>query len=70
MYDAAWRYAALIEIYKTDEQVKKSDDAKSKASMLTQKVLAQFPESDWAPRAQRLQYMIEQGIPSYGSDQD
>lgn len=70
MYDAAWRYAALIEIYKADEQVKKSDDAKSKASMLTQKVLAQFPESDWAPRAQRLQFMIEQGIPSYGSDQD
>lgn len=69
-YDAAWRYAALIEIYKTDEQAKKSDEAKSKATGLTQKVLAQFPESDWAPKAQRLQYMIEQGIPTYGSDQD
>jgi len=70
LYNAAWRYAALIEIYKTDDQAKKSDDAKFKANTLTQKVLAQFPQSDWAPRAQRLQYMIDQGIPTYGSDQD
>ena len=70
MYDAAWRYAALIEIYKTNEQPKKSDDAKAKATGLTQKVLTEFPESDWTPRAQRLQFMIEQGIPSYGSDRD
>jgi len=70
LYDAAWRYAALIEIYKTGEQAKKSDDAKFKATTLTQKVLAQFPQSDWAPRAQRLQYMIDQSIPTYGREQD
>ncbi len=68
LYDAAVRYAALIQIYKTDEQTKKSDDSKAKAVATTQKVLAQFPQSDWAPRAQRLQYMIEQGIPTYGND--
>jgi len=70
LYDAAWRYAALIEIYKTNDEAKKSDEAKSKAIALTQRVLSQFSESDWMPRAQRLQYMIQQGIPSYGSDQD
>ncbi len=70
LYDAAWRRAALIEIYRTDEQPKKSDDAKFKATTLTQKILTQFPQSDWAPRAQRLQFLIEQGVPTYGSEQD
>jgi hypothetical protein len=69
LYDAAWRYASLIDIYKTDEQPKKSDDAKFKATTLTQKVLTQFPQSEWASRAQRLQFMIEQGIPAYGNEQ-
>lgn len=68
LYDAATRYAALIEIYTTDEQAKKSDDAKFKATELTKKLVTQFPESDWAPRAIRLQFMIDQAIPTYGSD--
>jgi outer membrane protein assembly factor BamD (BamD/ComL family) len=68
LYDAATRYAALIEIYKIDEQAKKSDDSKFKATELTKKLVAQFPESDWATRAIRLQFMIDQSIPSYGSD--
>lgn len=70
LYEAASRYASLIEIYKTDEQTKKSDDAKFKAKALAQKVLVQFPASDWAPRAQRLVYFIDQGIPTYGTGEN
>ena len=70
LYDAAYRQAALIEIYKTEEQAKKSDEAKSKAIALSQKVATQFPQSDWGARAQRLLYMVQQGIPAYGNVQE
>lgn len=67
LYDAAWRKAALIEIYKTENQSKKADEAKTRAIALAQKAVTQFPQSDWGVRAQRLLYMIEQGMPTYGN---
>ncbi len=67
LYDAAWRYSALIEIYKSEEQPKKSDEAKTKALNLAQKVASQFPDSDWGARALRLAYLIQQGVPTYGN---
>lgn len=67
LYDAAWRRSALIEIYKSEEQSKKSDDAKAKTLALTQKVVMQFPQTDWGARAKRLEYMVSQGIPTYGN---
>jgi outer membrane protein assembly factor BamD (BamD/ComL family) len=70
LYDAAWRRSALIEMYKTDDQAKKSEESKSKAIALAQRVTTQFPQGDWAARAQLLLYMIQQGIPTYGSQQD
>jgi outer membrane protein assembly factor BamD (BamD/ComL family) len=70
LYDAAWRRSALIEMYKTDDQAKKSEESKSKAITLAQRVTTQFPQGDWAARAQLLLYMIQQGIPTYGSQQD
>jgi len=70
LYDAAWRFSALIEIYKTENQPKKSEESKSKAISLAQRVATQFPQSDWGARAQRLLYLIEQGVPTYGNAQD
>lgn len=69
-YDAAWRRSALIEIYKTEGQSKKSDESRSKAVALAQKAVAQAPQSDWGTRAQRLLFMIEQNIPTYGNGVD
>ena len=68
LYDAAWRYAALIEMYKTDEQPKKSEEAKTRALALAQQVATQFPQSDWGARAQRLLYLLQSGIPTYGNE--
>ena len=70
LYDSAYRQAALIEIYKTEDQAKKSEAAKAKAISLGQKVTTQFPQSDWGARAQRLLYMIDQGIPAYGNSEE
>ena len=69
LYDAAWRRAALIEIYKTEDQAKKSEESRSKAMTLAQKA-AQASQGDWGARAQRLLYMISQGIPTYGNAED
>ena len=68
LYDAAWRYAALIEMYKTDEQPKKSDESKTKAIAIAQQVASQYPQSDWGARAQRLLYLLNSGIPTYGNE--
>jgi len=70
LYDAAWRYSALIEIYKTENQLKKSEESRAKATALAQRVATQFPQSDWGARAQRLLYLVEQGVPTYGNAQD
>jgi hypothetical protein len=70
LYDAAWRFSALIEIYKTEEQPKKSEQSKTKAIALAQKVATQFPQSDWGARAQRLLFLIDQGVPTYGNAQE
>jgi outer membrane protein assembly factor BamD (BamD/ComL family) len=67
LYDAAWRWSALIEIYKTEEQPKKSEECKAKAMALAQKVATQYPQSDWGARAQRLLYLVQQGVPTYGN---
>jgi len=70
LYDAAWRRSALIEIYKTENQAKKSDESKGKAIALAQKAVTQAPQSDWGTRAQLLLFMIEQNIPTYGNGVD
>jgi outer membrane protein assembly factor BamD (BamD/ComL family) len=67
LYDAAWRRAALIEIYKTEEQPKKSEQAKNQAMALAQQLVAKYPQSDWASRGQALLFLMQQGVPTYGN---
>jgi len=70
LYQAAWRQSALMEIYKTEANQKKSDAAKSHALELAQKILGQYSQSQWALRAQTLIYDIQQGVATYGSSND
>jgi hypothetical protein len=67
LYNAAWRQSALIEIYKTEQQPGKSDAAKAKATAIAQRIISQYGQSDWAPRARRLLFLMEQNIPTYGN---
>ncbi|MGB8011988.1 MAG: outer membrane protein assembly factor BamD [Terriglobales bacterium] len=67
LYNAAWRRAALIEIYKTEEQAKKSEQAKMQAIGLAQELIAKYPQSDWSSRGQTLLYLVQQGVPTYGN---
>jgi outer membrane protein assembly factor BamD (BamD/ComL family) len=67
LYEAGWRRAALIEMYKSDNDQKKSEESRAKALALAQKVLAQYPQSDYASRAQVLSFKVQQNIPTYGN---
>jgi outer membrane protein assembly factor BamD (BamD/ComL family) len=67
LYDAAWRQAALIEIYKTEEQPVKSTAAKAKAATMAQRVVSQYGQSEWASRAKRLLFLMDQNIPTWGN---
>jgi outer membrane protein assembly factor BamD (BamD/ComL family) len=70
LYQAASRQAALIEIYRTQPNQKKSDEARGKALALTQKVIGDYSASAWAQRAQRLAFYIQQGVPTYGNSNE
>ena len=70
LYDAAWRQSALIEIFKTEANQKKSEAAKSRALDLAQRIIGQYAQSQWALRAQTLLYYIQQGVPTYGNAGD
>jgi outer membrane protein assembly factor BamD (BamD/ComL family) len=67
LYNALSRRAALIEIYKTEDQEKKSDKSKEDAIALAQQLNTQYPQSEWSSRGQMLLYLVQQGVPTYGN---
>jgi TolA-binding protein len=66
LYNAAWRQAALTDIYRIENDVAKSDAARKKATALAQQIASQYPQGDWKPRALDLIYKLEKKIPIYG----
>jgi tetratricopeptide (TPR) repeat protein len=70
LYDAAWRQAALIDIYQTEANRKKSDESKNRALELTQKIVSQYPQSDWGLRAQTLMFYVQRGVATFGNTGD
>jgi hypothetical protein len=68
LYDAATRYAALIEIYKTEGEANKSGSASQRAIATAQRIAtAPNVTPDWAARAERLIYMVQNNIPTFGN---
>ena len=70
LYDAAWRQSALIEIYKTEANLKKSGEAKTRALDLAQRIVSQYGQSDWSNRAQTLIFYVQNGVATYGNASD
>ena len=68
LYRAAWRQSALIEIYKTENKNDKSKLAEQRAATLSQRIIDKYAQSDWTPRAVRLLYLVQQGIPTWGTE--
>jgi hypothetical protein len=67
LYNAASRQAALIEIFKTEEQPKKSEESRARAIAIAQQLVSQYPQSDWSARGQALLFLVQQGVPTYGN---
>jgi outer membrane protein assembly factor BamD (BamD/ComL family) len=70
LYDAAWRQAALTDIYRINNDKLKSDAARKKATALAQEIQSQHPDGDWKPRAQDLIYKLEKKISIYSAAVD
>jgi outer membrane protein assembly factor BamD (BamD/ComL family) len=67
LYKAAWRQAVLIEIYRTDNDEKKSSAARQKALALAQQVASKYPQNDWGARGQLLAFLVQQGVNVYST---
>jgi hypothetical protein len=66
LYNAAWRQAALADIYRIDNNREKSEGARKKAIALAQQIQTQYPDGDWKPRSFDLIYKLEKKIVLYG----
>jgi hypothetical protein len=67
LYNAAWRWAALIQIYPVDGKANKVDEAKQRATTIAKQLLAKNASPDWNARAERLIYMVSNNVPTYGT---
>ena len=65
LYNAAWRQAALVDIYKDQRQADKAEKAKRKAIEIAQVISGKYPDGDWKPRAAQLIYALKQGLTTY-----
>jgi hypothetical protein len=70
LYDAAWRQAALTDIYRINNDGNKSEAARKKATALAQEIQSQHSEVDWKPRAQDLIYKLDKKISIYSAAVD
>lgn len=65
LYNAAWRYAALVDMYKAQKERDKSEKARKKSMELAQEIATRFTDGDWKPQALELMHALQQGIPTY-----
>lgn len=67
LYESAWRQAALIDMYRADNDQDKSQKAAARAKALLQRIQSEYAQQgDWPARALALLFKVEQGIPTYG----
>lgn len=70
LYKAVWRQASVADMYASDNEDKKADDARAHAKDLAARLESKYPQSDYSARAAGLIYKLEQGIPIYGIDRE
>jgi hypothetical protein len=70
LYHALYRQAALVDMYKAQDEHKRSQQAAANAQGLAAELKQRFPQSDYAARAASIAYRVQQGIAVYGSDRE
>jgi len=66
LYQAVYRQAVLVDMFKADENDKKADGARAHAHDLAARMKDKFPQSDYTARAWAILFKLDQGIPVYG----
>jgi len=55
-------------IYKSNNDSKKAADCLARATATAKRVMTQFPDNtDWSTRAERLLYMLQNNLPTFGN---
>ncbi len=70
LFDAAYRQGALVTMYLVDDNRKRSEQAAGNCQSLADRMLKEYPQSDYTSRAQSIAFRVKQGISVYGSDRD
>ncbi len=70
LYDAAYRQGALVTMYLVDEQQKRSQAAAKNCQAIADRMLKDYPQSDYTARAESIAFRVSQGVSTYGSDRD
>jgi hypothetical protein len=65
LFNAAWRQAVLVDMYKASHENDKSEKARRKSTELAMEIVARASEGDWKPQALELVHTLQQGIPTY-----
>lgn len=66
LYQALYRQAVLVDMFKADENEKKADSAKANAHELGSRMKDKFPQSDYTARSQAILFKLDQNVPVYG----
>jgi len=66
-YNAAARYAAVIELFKSEGNQKKIPEVTAKAIDTARRAIARNGSADWSARAQALLFKVEHAVPVYGT---
>jgi hypothetical protein len=70
LYKAAWRLACAGDMWVADGEEKKAAQDRTAATDLAGKLVAKYPQSEYAARGAGLVYKVQQSIPIYGSDRE
>jgi hypothetical protein len=68
LYNAAWREAALVDMFKEQHQAEKAEKSKRKAIEIAQEISGKYPDGDWKPRAAQLIYALQLGLTTYTAE--
>jgi hypothetical protein len=68
LFEAVYRQAVLVDMFKGDGNDKKADEAHNHARELLKRMTDKFAQSDYTWRAGTLVFKLDQGVPVYGID--
>ncbi len=70
LYQAVYRMAVLANMFQSNNEDKKADQAHNQARGLADRLKQHFADSDWNLRAQALVFKLDQNLPVFGADME